>query len=90
MVSSERRFGSLYFFWMAWICGCVDCIAREAWSCCLVSGQVMARMISVKMMIAMPKLPNEKRVSNTSKLVCGTTNTLVQSQPISSKRSKFA
>ena len=62
-------------------------MAREAFSCWLVSGQVMPRIKSVNMMTPIPKLPNARAENSTSRLVMGVTNPFVQIQPMISNAS---
>ncbi len=54
IVSSERRLGSEYFFWISCWRGAISCILREVRKVRRVSGNVIRRVITVKSRIASP------------------------------------
>src|SRR3990170_4701166 len=80
-VSSWRRLGSLCFFWISCIRGCISCIARVDWSWRRVKGMVATRRMTVNSMIAMPNWPPTALVRRSSELMRGLMNIVSQATP---------
>ena len=82
MVSSVRRLGSEYFFWISWILGLISCMPRIECSMRKVRGNVTTRVITVNSRIAMPNEPNASADSATRKLISGVSRKVCQIRPI--------